>query len=141
MNYYLVLWIVVAILAFIADLITSALLFIWFSAGAVLAIISNKLGCSFAIQLIIFIATSTLLMAVGYPLIKDTIKKTVKKTITTEQGYVGRELNADKDINEKAIIKIDGIYWTVKNEGENIKKGERIKITNIEGNKIIVKKM
>lgn len=140
MNYYFILWISVAILALIADLITSALLFVWFSAGAVLAIIFNKLGFSFIVQSFVFIAVSSLLMAVGYPVIKRTIRKTIKKTLTLEESYVGRELISEKDIVDKAIMKIDGIYWTVKNEGADIKKGERIKIVNIRGNKIIVKK-
>ena len=35
---------------------------------------------------------------------------------------------------------MDGIYWTVKNEGDTIKKGEKFKIIGIEGNKINNKK-
>jgi membrane protein implicated in regulation of membrane protease activity len=93
------------------------------------------------VQLISFVAVSAVLMIIGYPIVKKALKNTVKKTPTTEQGYIGREIIAEQDILEKANIKIDGIYWTVKNEGEIIKKGERVLITGIEGNKIVIKKL
>ena len=44
---------------------------------------------------------------------KNTIK-TVVRTPTKEEGYIGRELTVDEDINERATIKFDGIYWTFK---------------------------
>jgi membrane protein implicated in regulation of membrane protease activity len=65
----------------------------------------------------------------------------VVKIPTTEQGYIGREFSVDEDVLDKATIKIDGVYWTVKNEGELIKKGDRVKVIGIEGNKIVIRKV
>lgn len=141
MNSYLILWIIVGLAFLVVDLVTSAFLFIWFSIGAIVAIIANLLGFSFAVQLLTFVFVSALFTAVGYPLMKNTIKKTVVPTPTTEKGYIGREMAAEEDIIDKATVKFDGIYWTFKNEGEPIKKGDKIKITGIEGNKLLVKKI
>lgn len=141
MNTYLILWIVVGLAFLVVDIFTSAFLFIWFSIGAIVAIIANLLGFSILVQSLTFIFVSALFTAVGYPLMKNTIKKTVVPTPTTEKGYVGRELISEEDIKEKATIKFDGIYWTFKNEGEPICKGDKIRITGIEGNKLIVKKI
>lgn len=136
----LILWIVIAVVALAIDIITSTFLFIWFTIGGIIAIILNMLNVSFAVQLITFIAVSAVLMAVGYPIVKKTIKKTVPITPTMEEKYIGQEFLAEKDIDRKATIKFEGIYWTVKNDGELIKKGDIIKITGIEGNKLLVRK-
>ncbi len=79
-------------------------------------------------------------MAIGYPIVKKTIKKTVQKTLTMEEGYIGKEFTITKDIDEKASIKFQGIYWTVKNVGEPLKKGDLAKVTGIEGNKLLITK-
>jgi membrane protein implicated in regulation of membrane protease activity len=141
MDVGILLWLVIGGLALAVDLITSAFLFVWFTAGALVAIVLSLAGFNFTVQLISFIAVSVILMMIGYPIVKKSLKDTVKKMPTTEQGYIGREIMVDQDILEKANIKIDGIYWTVKNEGESIKKGDRVLITGIEGNKIVVKKL
>ena len=49
-------------------------------------------------------------------------------------------MKAEEDIVDRAKIKVDGIYWTVQNLGEVIKKDESFKITGIEGIKLIIKK-
>ena len=141
MDSNLVLWIIVGVAALILDIVTSSFVFVWFSIGAIIAIIANLLGFSFAVQFVIFVVVSILFILVGYPLVKNTIKRTIAKTPTTEQGYIGREITVDEEVIDKATIKIDGIYWTVKNEGELIKKGDKVKITGIEGNKLTIKRI
>lgn len=137
----LIFWIVISVAALIVDLATSAFLFLWFTIGGIAAIIAFIFNASTALQIVIFIAVSTISMAVGYPFVKKTLKGTVEKTSTMEETYIGREITVDEDIVEKAIVKIDGIYWTIKNAGEPIKKGDKITITGIEGNKLLVNKL
>lgn len=138
---YLILWISIGIITLVMDLATSSFLFVWFTIGSVAALIAQVLGYSFNGQLITFIAVSALFMAVGYPIVKRTIKKTVRRVPTMEEGYIGHILIVDNDIIEKAIVKFEGIYWTVKSEGEEIKNGDKAKIIGIEGNKLIIKKI
>lgn len=137
---YLFLWIIISVVALVIDIATSAFLFVWFTVGGIAAIIAMILQASFTVQLITFIAASAISMAIGYPLAKNALKGSIKKTATMEESYIGRELVVDEDVMEKASIKIDGIYWTVKNSGSPIKKGDRVRIVGIEGNKIVVKK-
>ena len=49
-------------------------------------------------------------------------------------------MEAEEDIKDKAKVKVDGIYWTVLNCGDEIKKGEYFKIIGIEGIKLTIKK-
>lgn len=138
---YLVMWIIIALAALFLDMLTSAFLFFWFSLGSIAAIIAYYQGASLITQVLVFIIVSAVLLAVGYPVVKKTIKRTVPKTLKMEEGYINREFLIDEDVIDKAIMKVDGIYWTVKNDGEPIKKGDKIKVTGIEGNKLVVKKI
>lgn len=137
----LMLWIVVAAVALAIDVVTSSFLFIWFTIGGIVAIVLSIFDVAFSIQLITFVAVSAGLMAVGYPIIKRTIKNTVPITSTMEENYIGQDFVANKDIERKATIKFEGIYWTVKNDGDFISKGDVVKIVGIEGNKLVVKKV
>jgi membrane protein implicated in regulation of membrane protease activity len=136
----LILWIIISIAALVIDIATSAFLFLWFTVGGIGAIIALMLGSTMAVQTIVFIAVSAVSMALGYPFMKKTLKGTVQKTSTMEESYIGRIITVDEDVIETAKAKIDGIYWTIKNVGEPIRKKDRIKIVGIEGNKLVVKK-
>ena len=136
----MVFWIVVALGALVIDITTSSFMFVWFAIGAVGAIISIGLNAPVLVQTIVFVAVSAVVMSIGYPIVKKTIKKTVKRTLTMEEGYVGKEFILTKDVDEKANIKFQGIYWTVKNDGEPLKKGDLVRVTGIEGNKLVIAK-
>lgn len=136
----LILWIVISVAALVVDIATSAFLFLWFTVGGIAAIIALIFNASFPVQLITFIAVSAVSMAIGYPFMKKTLKGTVKKTDTMEESYIGRSFTVDEDVIEKAKLKVDGIYWTIKNVGNPVKKGDLIVVTGIEGNKLVVKK-
>ncbi|WP_242851444.1 NfeD family protein [Clostridium sp. DMHC 10] len=57
-----------------------------------------------------------------------------------EEKYIGKELVAERDIEETSKIMVGGIYWTVENIGHPIKRGEKFVITGIKGNKFLITK-
>ncbi|MBV7275082.1 NfeD family protein [Clostridium sp. PL3] len=134
-------WLIIGSIALLIDIITSAFLFVWITIGAIAAIVAKILGCSLLTQSIIFIAVSSILMLVGYPIVKRTIKSSVEPTPTREQTYLGKEIIIDEDIVSTGSIKIDGVYWIAQNEGGMVKKGDKAKVIGIDGNKIIIKKI
>jgi len=134
----MIFWIVVALGALAIDITTSSFMFVWFAIGAISAIIAIGLNASITTQVILFVAVSAVVMSVGYPIVKKTIKKTVKKTLTMEEGYIGQEFTITKDVDIKSSIKFQGIYWTVKNVGEPLKKGDTVQVIGIEGNKLLI---
>ncbi|MBE6063854.1 NfeD family protein [Clostridium cochlearium] len=136
----ILLWIVIGAVAILIDIFTSSFLFIWFTVGSIVALIISGLGYAFSVQFIAFIFTSVILLAIGYPIVKNTIKKSVPKTLPMGENYVNRIITVEKDVKEEELIKIDGIYWTVINKGELINKGEKAKIIALDGNKFILKK-
>lgn len=141
MTNSLILWIVVGVVALAIDIATSAFIFVWFTVGAIAAGIAQIFDYSFVVQLIIFIIVSGICTAVGYPIAKKTIKKSVKPTPTREKTYIGKLIVVDDDIIERSSIKIDGVYWSVVKEGDLLQKGDKAEIVSVQGNKIIIKKI
>jgi membrane protein implicated in regulation of membrane protease activity len=134
------LWIILAAGALIVDILTSNILFVSFTIGGIFAIIANSLKLSSNLQIIIFILVSLISLALIYPLITKKLKKTVAKTLLMEQSYIGRKVQIEEDIIEKGKIKVDGIYWTAKNESDPLHSGDTAIIVGIEGNKLSIKK-
>ena len=134
-----IVWILVAIAVIAIDIVTSSFIFMWFSLGAIVAIILSLLGISVAWQIIAFLVVGIATVSIGYPWAKKKFKADVNHVPTMEQTYIGKEMIADEDMEEKSKIKVSGIYWTAYNKGKTIKKSEKYTITGIEGNKLIVK--
>lgn len=133
-------WIAIFIVMILIDIATSGFLFVWFSIGAAGAMVTHLLGGSTITQVIVFAAISIICFVFGYPTAKKLIKKTVKRTPLMEEKYIGKEMIAEKDLDEISKIMVGGIYWTAQNIGHPIKKGDRFVITGIKGNKLLITK-
>lgn len=135
-----ILWIIIAAVAILIDIATSSFLFVWFTVGAIAAMIAEVMGVSFGIQVIIFLVVNLITVSLGYPWAKKKFKASVKRTPLMEETYIGRVMKAEENIGQRAKVKVDGIYWTVQNSGEEIKAGDNFKIIGIDGIKLIIEK-
>lgn len=138
--YLMLVWIGIAIAMVIIDLVTSAFLFSWIGLGAIAAVIFNLLKFSLLAQIITFAVVSLIAIGVGYPWAKKKFKTDIKTIPLMEETYIGMILDSEKNIKETALVKVRGSYWTVINEGEEIKKGDKFIITGIEGTQLMIKK-
>lgn len=134
-------WILIAIVGLLIDIFTSNFFFICFSIGSIMAIISSFLGANIPMQIIVFGVISIAAIALLYPVVKKLLKNTVVRTPRMEEKYIGRNFIAVEDIDSEGMIKIDGIYWTVRNYGERINKGDKFILTSLEGTKFIIEKI
>lgn len=134
-----IIWLIIAVLVIVVDLITSSFIFMWFSLGALVAIVLSLLGFSIWLQIIAFLVVGIITVCIGYPWAKKKFKAAINHVPTMEQEYIGMEMLAKDDIIEKGKIKVGGIYWTAYNKGKVIKAGDKFIITGIEGNKLTVK--
>ena len=135
----IIIWLLIAFLAVVIDIVTSSFIFMWFSIGAIVAIILSLLGLAIKIQILAFLIIGIAMVCVGYPWVKKKFKVEKNHIPLMEQTYIGKIMIAEKDIDEKSEIKVSGIYWTVINKGSKINKGDKFVITGIEGNKLTVK--
>ncbi len=141
MSGTIIMWLIIASIALVVDLLTSSLLFVWFTVGGIVAILAALIGLSLSFQVILFLAVSLLLIFTVYPIIKDKMKKT-KVLNSLDNEYIGKEFISEKEIEREieSHVKIKGVYWTVKNIGnKNIEKDEKFKVESMEGNKILIK--
>ncbi len=92
-------------------------------------------------QIIVFVLISILCMVLGYPMVKKIIKKQENSILSIEKNYIGEIFIADKDIKDEGVLKFQGVYWRVTNSGDYIKKGDKVKIISVKGNKIFIEKV
>ena len=137
----LIFWIIIAIVAFALDVMTSNFFFVLFSIGAIVAAICSIMHIPFIIQTIIFAVISIIMFIIGYPWLKKKYKKSHKKTLRMEETYIGKVMEAKDEINNKAQIKVGGEYWTAINEGSPIYPGDKFKIIGIEGIKLKIERV
>ena len=135
---WIISWILVAVFLIAIDVITSSFIFMWFSLGAIVAIILSLFEVTVVWQIIAFLIVGVATVSIGYPWAKKKFKADVNHVPTMEQTYIGRTMIAEEDMGKNSKIKVSGIYWTAYNKGRVIKKGEEYTITGIEGNKLIV---
>lgn len=131
-------WLIVIVLGVLIDLLNSSFLFVGFSIGALGALIINVLNLPVLLQFIIFAVISSLFFIFIFSKVRKNIKESHLGTKTMEQNYVGRNFIIPKRIEDTALIKYEGIFWTFKSESGVIEKGERVKIVGIEGNKLLI---
>jgi membrane protein implicated in regulation of membrane protease activity len=138
---YIILWIVISAAALIVDIATSNIFFISFTLGGICALFAGMQNLTFSMQVFIFALISGISLSIVYPLITKKLKKSIPKILNMEQSYIGRRFTVEQDMTDKASIKIDGIYWTIRNTGIPLKTGDKAEIIGIEGNKLTVKKV
>ncbi|MGE5654731.1 MAG: NfeD family protein [Bacillota bacterium] len=131
------LWLLVIVGALGIDLATSNIFFVSFSLGGLVALLAQWLGAMPMLQYILFAAVSGISLAAGYPLVKRALRR-APKNVSLNQRILGREITLEEEIERKGVLKIDGVYWTVKNDGPPIRKGEKAQIVGVEGNKIVI---
>lgn len=133
-------WVIIGVSALIIDILTAGFFAAGFTIGGVFAIIAGILGYNFLVQFIVFSIISALSIYVEYQWLRKKLKKSIPKTLTMEEEYIGKHIKIEDDIHESGRIKLGGIYWSVENQGEPVKKGESAEIIGIKGNKLIIRK-
>lgn len=133
-------WIVFAGFMLICEGLTSQLVSIWFVIGGAAAAVSCIFTDNILIQSLVFILVSLICLAATRPLVKRITKN--KKEPTNSDRLIGRSGIVIMDIvNSKGEgqVNVDGKIWSAKSvDGREIKTGANVKISSIEGVKLLV---
>lgn len=137
-----VVWLAVLIVGAILEGFTVALISIWFSIGALIAMGAAALGISLWIQVILFIVVSLLCIIMIRPFAKRFLAKGTEKTnadrIIGADAIVTEPIN---NLNSTGQVQVLGTYWTARSEDmDEIPKGTEVQVLRIEGVKVIVKR-
>ncbi len=138
-NVYL--WLGAVILFGIIEALTVGIVSIWFSIGALAALIASALHAAPWLQITIFLAVSAAALIITRPLIKKKIL--LRTTPTNTDMLIGERGTVDEEIDNLAgtgSVKIAGKVWSAKSEsGDTIPSGSTVTAVRIEGVKLIVK--
>ena len=134
-------WLLLAAIFIVVELATLGLTTIWFAGGAFIAAIAGACGANLAIQVILFLVISILLLVLTRPIavkhLDSKIEKTNSEALIGKTAVVTQEIN---NLNATGQAKINGMDWTAraKVEDEVIPDGTIVTIVEISGVKLIV---
>lgn len=139
-DYVAFIWIGFAVFMLICEALTSQLVSIWFVLGSVAAAVSCIFTDSFLIQSVIFVAVSFVCLIATRPFVKKITKQKIERT--NADSMIGRMALVTIDIvnvNGTGQVNVDGKIWSAKSvDNREIKAGANVKITAIEGVKLLV---
>ena len=137
-----IVWAVFIVITAIIELQTSDLVTIWFTIGAVGALIAALFKLPIWLQLVIFLAISTICLIATRPIAKKLQQKEVIRT--NSDKVIGKVALVTKQISEDEIgeVKIEGREWrAINNDGITFEVGEKVMVEAISGTKLIVSKI
>ena len=134
---HLTVWILVFIIAIVVEISTQELVSIWFSVGAIPAIILAAFGLSFWWQLGTFAVVSAIAFVLSQIFLKKKIK--INSSATNADSLVGNEILVISRVTPTSIGegRVRDVVWTIASD-ETIEKDEFAIVKEIKGNKLIV---
>ena len=113
-------WLIIAGLFFVAEIITVGFLVFWFGVGALIAMIVSFFTSNIIIQTAVFILSSSILLFATKPFVKKFVD--VKPTKTNAFSIIGKKALVIKEINSHSVgqIKINGEVWSAESENDEI---------------------
>lgn len=134
-------WFGAMVLFVIIEAATMGINFIWFSLGALGAMITSMAGGELWLQVVIFIFVTAVTLYFTRPLVKKYFNS--KRVRTNADRIIGKIATVTEEIdNNKGIgqINVEGQIWSAKSEsGDVIEKGSYVTIISIVGVKAVVK--
>jgi membrane protein implicated in regulation of membrane protease activity len=139
---FIVVWVIIFFVAVIIEVVEPQLVSIWFAGGALIALLATTLfNAPLWLQLILFIATTILLLFLTRPFVKRVSHQPA--TPTNADALIGQDILIEKAFGPKKEgvgIHAD-IRWTlVCDSADTFAKGEYALIQGIHGNKLSVTK-
>ncbi len=133
-----IVWAAVTVGCLVLEGCTTALVCIWFAAGAAVALVLSLLGCEVWLQTVVFLAVSAALLS----LLRPMLRKYVKRTKTNVDSVIGAQglVTADIDnIRSTGQVKLGAMFWTARSsDGRPIPTGTRVRADRVEGVKVYV---
>ena len=138
-----VIWLIVAVILAVIEASTAQLVCIWFALGAVCAMITSIITENVLIQVIVFVVSTAVFLALTRKLVRRLTD--VKASKTNSDSLIGKVFVVLEEVdNDKGTgtLKAAGTTWSVRNSEEGvIPSGTKVIIESIEGVKLFCKKI
>ena len=129
-----IIWLIAAGVLALIEALTQGLTSIWFAFAAAAAAVTALAGGSAALQVIVFIGVSLILLIFTRPVVKRKLNSRVEMTnvdaVTGQEGIVLEKVSH----LQPGQVKADGKVWTAGcEEGETIEKGKVVIVKGVRG--------
>lgn len=137
-----IMWLAVGVLFLIVELLTTALVSIWFVPSAIITCLLSFVVDNLLIQIAIFVILSAVFMVVCRKIYNKHIKKPVDDVDQNEK-LLGKTATVTEDTNGvTGRILVGDVYWrAVSENGDIIPKGETVKIKGVNGTTLVINKL
>ena len=138
-----IVWLAVAIVLLVVEIITLGLTTIWFAGGALAAFIAALAGADVVVQVVLFLAVSIVLLVFTRPVAMRYLNR--NKTPTNAESLIGEQAVVTQTINNlmgRGVVLVNGMEWTARSQenSEMIEKDTIVRILRIDGVKLIVER-
>lgn len=132
-------WVFVLIATVLLEFESPELISIWFSVGAIVALLMAAFNVHFLWQIGAFVVVSMILILLTRPLSKRFMSREIIKTnvssLIGQQGTILKEVS----LNQRGEVQVQTRIWTAfTTENITILEGDLVRIVDIEGNKLLV---
>ncbi len=133
-------WLILAGIFLIIEIISVGFLVFWFSIGALIAMVASFFIPNAIVQTAIFVISSTVLLFATKPLVKKILPRDVKTNSFSIIGKIAKVTIDIEPIEGKGQVKIGTEAWSAKSVDDTfIAKDTEVEIVEIDGVKAIVK--
>lgn len=137
-------WLTAAILLLVVEGLAPGLVSIWFALGALAAMISSMLGAPFWLQMTWFFLVSIVSLLLTRPLARKYVNS--RAVHTNADMAIGQDCVVTETIDNvrgRGAVSVGGKIWTARmaQTDGRAEKGEVLRVTRIEGVKLIVEEI
>lgn len=142
MEYMPYIWLGIAVVLAFIEVSTTQLVTLWFVIGAAITSVCSAtfLKGQLVWQIVLFIATSAVMLILTRPLVKKL--KAVKTVSTNSDRNIGKTALVISEINPElgvGQVRVGNETWSAKSENSAIiSEGRNVKVVGIEGVKLVV---
>ena len=132
-------WILVAIVFVILELITSSFFLVWFGIGAIVAALLNSLGFDIYVQFIAFAVVSLVLILSTRRFADRIAPESSKKT--TAERLIGKTAKVLRQIDENTfVVSVAGEEWSA-HTNDAVDVDDTVKVVGINSIILIIEKV
>ncbi len=137
-----IIWLVIAAILIVSEIVSLGLTTIWFAGGAIVAAVLAHFGAHWIVQILVFAIVSFVLLVLTRPIAQKHLMKDMEKTnIDGLIGMTGLVTETIDNTKAEGVVILDGKEWTARSvNGEIIEKDSKVKVDSISGVKLMVTK-
>ena len=138
----LIVWVAIAVLFFIGEMVTEGFALMWFGIGAVAGALFVLLRLPIWSQILVAVAVSTVLFGLSRVFFKRVTRKASKEGVAADRmiGKQGVVIERIDPMTNKGMVRVTHEEWRADSiEGTPIESGAKVEVVRVEGVRLIVK--